>query len=241
MRLLICFIVAIAAINGNAQIITDRPDQTESPISVPSGSLQIESGIQMSFSGSDFKREILVPTNLFRIGLSKSVELRVVSEYSIQGSETNLKAGIPDIQLGAKVWLAGGEDATTNIGWLTHITLPTGNDNFTTDDYRISTLISIDHSLSDVFRIGYNLGYSNMDYFDGSFTYTAAFGYGINDKMSIYFEPYGQYSSEADLELNINAGLAYLIKPNIQFDFSFGNGLTDRMNYLSTGMSWLFK
>ncbi len=37
----------------NAQIATDRPDQTESSLAVPNGGLQIETGILVGFEGEN--------------------------------------------------------------------------------------------------------------------------------------------------------------------------------------------
>ena len=50
----------------NAQIITDRPDQTESSSSVGKGNLQIESGILVGYEGENGNsiRQILAPTTL---------------------------------------------------------------------------------------------------------------------------------------------------------------------------------
>jgi hypothetical protein len=38
--------------------------------------------------------------------------------------------------------------------------------------------------------------------------------------------------------LNFDAGLTYLVKDNVQLDFSFGTGLTHKMNYISLGCCW---
>lgn len=49
---------------GSAQIITDRPDQTESSSTVEKGALQIEAGFQIEFEGdhSNAIEQSLVPT-----------------------------------------------------------------------------------------------------------------------------------------------------------------------------------
>lgn len=229
--------------NMAGQIITDRPDQTESPISVPSGSLQIETGIQVTYSGEQERTsELLLPTSLFRIGLSKSLELRVLSQFerSSVGELTN--NGVSDLQIGAKLWIAGGQEATTNVGWLTHFSVPTGSTELSRNEVAFSSLIAVDHALTDKVGLAYNLGYSNIGSAAGGLTYTLALAYEVNSKMSIYVEPFGIYDDFQYLQINADAGIAYLINQDLQFDFSFGTGLYDnRMNYLSTGVSWLIK
>ena len=55
----------------NAQITTDRPDQTEASSTVGGGNLQLESGLLIGFDGEtqNSHRQILAPTNLFIYGI----------------------------------------------------------------------------------------------------------------------------------------------------------------------------
>lgn len=64
-------------------------------------------------------------------------------------------------------------------------------------------------------------------------------GIGVNDKVGIYIEPYGDWVNFTELEANFDAGFTYLVNPNFQLDFSFGTGLNHNMNYLSFGFSWI--
>ena len=67
-------------------IITDRPDQTESPNTLNKGVLQIESGY-LSLKDRENKKSItrnLAPTNLFRYGLTNIIELRLLAQFENQ-------------------------------------------------------------------------------------------------------------------------------------------------------------
>ena len=63
------------------ELITDRPDQTESSVSVPKKSLQIEFGfLYGNLKENDVSiNDILLLTVLFRYGLFKGFELRLVT------------------------------------------------------------------------------------------------------------------------------------------------------------------
>jgi len=63
-------------------------------------------------------------------------------------------------------------------------------------------------------------------------------GVGVNEKVAIYIEPYGELIDMAEFVLNFDTGLTYLVKDNVQLDFSFGTGLTHKMNYISIGCCW---
>ena len=106
------FMVLIFILNYNAfgqKIITDRPDQTESSTTIPKGSLQIESGVLLRFAENDniSLREFSGPSTLFRYGLTKGIELRVVNQFiSIKNKATSREIyGIADLEIGAKVQL----------------------------------------------------------------------------------------------------------------------------------------
>jgi len=87
----------------NAQeIVTDRPDQTESSTTVPDGSFQMELG----FGNGKYNdnRLSLLPSALFRYGLSEYFELRFVeqlADFTNMASQQDL--GLSDIELGAKI------------------------------------------------------------------------------------------------------------------------------------------
>ena len=59
----------------------------------------------------------------------------------------------------------------------------------------------------------------------------------LNERISAYVEPYGQISGFEDSEANINMGMTYLIKDNLQLDYSYGTGLNNISNFMSIGCS----
>ena len=65
-----------------------------------------------------------------------------------------------------------------------------------------------------------------------------AFGLGVNNKVGMYVEPFGELFDMSHFVLNFDTGFTYLVTKNLQFDFSFGVGLTQQMNYVSIGCSW---
>lgn len=60
------------------EIVADRPDQTESSTTVPIKSFQMEFG----FGSENYNNEtfLLIPSALFRYGLSNNVELRFAEQ-----------------------------------------------------------------------------------------------------------------------------------------------------------------
>jgi hypothetical protein len=224
------------------EIITDRPDQTESSSTIPRGSLQIESGILVRFAenNSISLREISAPSTLFRYGISKSVEIRVVNQFvSIKNKNTSNEInGITDLEVGAKVQIFKKQGVNTEIAFLSHLILPTGSKDVSFDKVGTINKLSISHEINDKIGVGYNLGYNYFGFDNGFLTYSLVIGIKINNKAGIYLEPYGEIGIFDEYLANFDTGFTYLLKDNFQLYFSFGTGINYTMNYISAGFSW---
>ncbi|MFV0345615.1 MAG: transporter [Bacteroidales bacterium] len=228
----------------NAQIITDRPTQAAGSSIVARGAFQIESGILLSYeevSEHSSSRQLLLPTTLFRYGLSNIFELRVAPQYELNEAEGQTVNGFSDLSIGTKIQLLNKAEKNTQIAFLTHLIVPTGTSELRSDKYGTSSSLCLSNKLCDNMSLGYNIGYNYFGEGNGDFTYSAALGIGVNDKVGIYIEPYGALVNMDDFQLNADAGFTYLANNNLQFDLSFGTGINNRMNYMSVGCSWLFK
>lgn len=230
-------------LNGmaNAQIVTDRPDQTESALTVPCGALQIESGVLVGFEGDSHTsdRQILLPTSLFRYGITKGFELRLVNQFEMIKSAEGQNHGISDLEVGTKIRLLNKKNLNTQIAFLSHFIIPSGTKEISSEQFGTSNKLSISHTLADNVALGYNVGYNTSFDGKGDLTYTLSLGIGVNDKVGIYAEPYGAMVDMEKFVSSFDAGFTYLANQNLQFDFSFGVGVNQRMNYLSLGCSWL--
>ena len=239
------FVIVLFGINYTItaqKIITDRPDQTESSSTISKGSLQIESGMLLGFVENEGTslRTIIAPSTLFRYGLTKGIELRVVNQFMSIKSKTTSKdiSGIADIEIGAKIQIFQKEDVNTEVAFLSHLILPTGTKDISFDKVGTINKLSVSHEINDKLGLGYNLGYNYFGIDNGFFTYSLVLGVAITEKAGIYLEPYGEIGIGDEHLANFDAGFTYLIKDNFQLDFSFGTGLNYTMNYISTGFSW---
>jgi hypothetical protein len=224
-----------------SQIVTDRPDQTESSSAVGKGNLQLESGILLDIEGEGLysTRHLFAPTTLFRYGILNGMELRILSQFETQKTSGQSVSGISDIEIGAKLQVFNNENGHTKIAFLSHIIAPTGTRELTNSDFGIINKIAVSHELRENMSLGYNLGYSWYGRDNGDLTYSLSLGIGINGRTAIFIEPYGAIENLREFILNMDAGLTYLIGKNLQVDTSFGTGATDRMNFISIGCSWL--
>lgn len=80
--------LAVQAQNENPPILTDRPDQTESAVTVPRKTLQIESGFTFGWDKNDGieTRDLGFNSALLRRGVLSRLEIRLGAAYA--GLET---------------------------------------------------------------------------------------------------------------------------------------------------------
>lgn len=226
----------------NAQeIVTDRPDQTESSITVEKRALQIESGLNLKNSNNHSIKSVFGPSTLIRYGLSNGIELRFVSQYEstkieLIGSSVNY-SGFNDLEIGTKVQLFKKENKNIEIAFLSHLILPTAKTNLTTTNFGVINKLAISHVLSDKIGLGYNIGYDLIEK-QSALTYSVAFGISVTEKIGFYIEHYGSWAEQNSFENNYDLGSTYLINPNFQLDVSYGRGINNDMEYVSAGFSW---
>ncbi len=221
------------------EIVTDRPDQTESSVTVGKNDFQIESGVL--YKKSDNSISFFGPSTLLRYGFTNGVELRFVSQsestkIGLEGGDISY-SGFNDLEFGAKIQLLKKETINTEMAFLSHVIIPTAKENLTSNRVGVVNKLSISHEISDKIGLGYNIGYDYVGQ-QNSLTYSAALGFQLSNSIGFYVEPYGEWGESNNFESNFDVGFSYFVNDNFQLDASYGVGLNNDMQYLSVGFSW---
>lgn len=237
--------------DNTPELITDRPDQTESSAIVPHHSLQIETGFVMESLETDLtiQKSFAYNTTLLRYGLLENFELRLGLDYlgeNVKNKNTDIRntiSGLSPVYAGFKVKIAKEHSWRPEIAFLGAMVLPfTANKGFKTEYSAANIRFAFSHTLSERFSLGYNLGAE----WDGKtiipwYYYSLALGIGLTDKLGIFAESYGLIPGEGDAEHLLDTGLTYLLLPNFQADISSGIGLQNTIdNFISFGLTWRF-
>jgi len=251
------FIVAIdfcLNANINAQIvediITDRPDQTESASTVPKNHVQFEiGGTFEEDKANDLEKikTISAPSVLIRYGISKNIELRLGSEYSqeklfSQGLEVSKNTGFAPIYLGTKIGLIKERKTIPQTAIIFGLLIPFEKDNvFQPKKVGAEFRFTMKHTLNERFSLSYNFG-GEWDRDEDIFTglYTLSMGISLADKLGMYVESYGFYTNGSSSDNRLDGGFTYLFMPNLQGDISAGYGINDVSPdyYLGLGISF---
>jgi hypothetical protein len=115
---------------------------------------------------------------------------------------------------------------------------------FKTDKWAPNFVFTMQHSLSSVMAIGYNLGAA----WDGfinvpSWIYRVSPGFNLGERFYAYVEASGFIQKNEKANHNIDGGAAYYFNANLKLDISAGKGLssTSVNYYVALGASFRFK
>ncbi len=216
---------------GAQELVTDRPDQTESSVVVPPGLIQVESGWVLTENDeAGIERQThQLPSTLLRIGILDNVELRLGMDGFFWENKGGLrKSGFGDIEIGTKIRV-GCEK-----GWQPETAL-LASLSTSTDEKALDPAFRavFSHTLSDRLASGYNIGVSWSTVRDGNtltdFNYTAALGIGLISEVSMFVEFFGDIpiGSSRSAAHSFDGGFTVLIRENIQLDLSGAIGLSE--------------
>jgi hypothetical protein len=229
------------------ELKTDRPDKTESASTVPSGSLQIETGFEhlreTYDDGADLSSLNAVGA-LFRYGILNDIELRFAGAFLSQEIRTitsNLSSdGMADFMIGAKYEFINDDETFPDFALMTHLFLPVGAETHRPGKVEPQVVLSLSKPFTELFSLGSNFGAhynstsENIFYF-----FTFAGGFGLTDELGAFVEIFSEIFSDTDPFYSLNAGFTYLVLTNLQMDISGGNGLfnNSKVWYLGTGIT----
>ena len=229
--LLLAAAAPMGTVGASAQapeMVTDRPDQTESATVVPRGLLQVETGYLFARDGRVHRHA--GPGTLFRIGLGGRMELRV-GHAGIVREEGRRGAG--DSELGAKINLIPHADGwRPELALLGGLSLPTGDHGFSSDGADPTFLVAFAHELRPGLSLGYNAGAAWQSSArpadrDAFIVYSVALGVGLTDRLGTFFEFFGdrQVTGTVASSASVDTGLTLLLSDVLQLDFSAGRRL----------------
>lgn len=235
----VCCLLGIVVTGTAQEIVTDRPDQTESAAIVPLGLVQYEGGVL--FEWSDFiqsERDWLVPNSLVRLPVAEQLELRLVHNRVAKQwvEEERWDQAVTDLEVGVKWNVLDGSQNGTMLAVLSHWALPTSLNQPTLAS---SHKLCVSHDVGPDWALGYNVGaLMGGGNFEG-WMYTFAVGRSLGKGWSIYAEPYGEWTEATGHLASFDAGFTWLASDRVQWDWSMAVGLNHTFGYQALGVSWL--
>lgn len=235
-------ILLLPLVSLGQDMVTDRPDITESAVIVPAGSLQVEQGFSFAVDGSDSELGLL--STLLRYGINDFFELRSEVFPVLNPIVSDAGLGIAPVSLGLKIRLTESNNSGIQMALLTHFVFA----QLATAEYRephnaLRVILAAQKDVHEQITLSANGGFSydtNTSLLQ--YVYSISAGYAPFDRLGFFAEQFtvsGLPGSLQPGDYAIDAGMTLLLRPLLQLDASAGFSLTSPARYFfSAGISW---
>lgn len=222
-----------------APLVTDRPDFTESALTVPVGSMQVEAGA--TYTDEAGVDGVTVGEVLVRASLGSGRELRIglpshmTESGPVPPAGSFENKGFSDVSLGAKLALfapgGGASRFVPTVAAIVGTTLPTGAGGFDAEDPEPEAKLLLAWTVSDRVALSSNVNWSRVSGADAydELAASLSLGLGLADVVGSYVEVFG-FAPDHDAAPRptyLNGGLTWLLSPDVQLDARVGVGVAD--------------
>lgn len=243
----------IAAASAVRELATDRPDATESPVTVDKGMYQVE----MSFvsytrnksAGTTTESYSIAESNV-KYGVSDKTDLQLVftpyiSESTKTGGVKTTAADASDLTVRVKYNLWGNDGGDTALALMPNIKIPTSTD-VSNGEWEGGVILPFGMAGGENWSLGLQAEISRVADTDSGghdwdFSHTAVLGLDVTERAGIYLEYLGVAGDHA-YQPFFSGGMTYGINERTQLDAGTMIGLTEAAEDLTvfTGISFKF-
>lgn len=215
----------------------DRPDATESPVTVDAGHFQVESSfLAWGRDRSDGVRSewwSFAETNL-KYGLNECMDLQLVVqpwviEREKDGGTTEID-GVGDVELRLKWNLWGNDGGETALALMPYVKIPVGGE-VSNDHWEGGLIVPLAWRVADNWSVAFQVeGAAVYDEDDGGtdfeFSHTAVVGIDLSERAGCYLEYLG-VAGEDDYEAYASGGVTWALSDFKQLDLGAVAGIND--------------
>ena len=238
----------------NEPLVTDRPDFTESSVTVGYGVAQLETGYTFTYDseGDDRVSSHSFPESLLRLGMfAEWFEFRIDWNYAVEQSDIggveDTVSGAEDLGLGVKLALTPQDGILPETAIILQMTVPSGSSEFTANEVLPGFNYLYGWDINESWSTGGSTAINNQtddvtadSYTEFSQSWTV--GYSWSDDVGSYAEWYVLAPTSADTNHTqnyFNGGFTVLLNDNIQWDIRAGVGLNEAADdfFAGSGLS----
>lgn len=219
------------------EMVTDRPDATESAQIVPLLHLQIESGFTTDRKSNVWDEKTF--ETLVRFGLHRDIELRLGFEYSnfdlFVASPVKTSTLFPSVKY--KLYQGKGLIPTLAVMGTAEVSA-SGGSTFWSPELRLAA----QHDILELIELSYNVAFfwSDKNYHTNTF-YSVALGVDLTNKLGIYAELFGNNYKTLANDGYVNGGFSYSLLNNLCVDAFYGMGINSASSDHFFGAGFSFR
>jgi len=214
------------------ELVTDRPDFTESSEVVGHRVVQVETGL--TFEQDDpATRQVTAPQMLVRVGVGSRFELRFAGDGFISQSQKTpagwaRTSGGSDFELGAKYKFLDADRAGLDMSVIPFLSLPTASDGFSSNGVDPGFKLTAARDLPHGFGLSGNFNAAHVTTELGRIwerEVSVSLGHELAGPFGAYWEAFGTLVG-GGCDCTVNTGVALAIGGNSQVDVEVGRGVS---------------
>jgi hypothetical protein len=220
----------------------DRPDTTESPVTVDAGAIQVESSVFLyehdsTNAAGETTDGLALALSTVKVGLLDNADLQLVfapwvrEETEPDGGASDVRQGPSDLLFRLKVNFWGNDEGATALGILPFIKVPTGT-SVSNDQVEGGVALPFSWDFADGFSLGL-MGQLDVLYREGTgdhelaFLHSAVLGFDIHGPLGGYVEFVGVAFADGEpYEALASFGLTFEVSRDVMLDCGALLGLT---------------
>lgn len=219
-------------ISSVPELVTDRPDFTESSEVVGHRVVQIESGLTLEQS-DEITRQITAPQILVRVGVGSRVELRFAGDGFISQSLKTpagwaRTSGGSDFELGGKFKFLDADRSGIDMAVIPFLSLPTASDGFSSNGYDPGFKLTAARDLPRGFGLSGNFNAAHVTTERGrvwEHEVSVSIGHALVGPFGAYWEGFGTLT-DGGCDCTVNTGVSLALGDNRQVDVEVGRGIS---------------
>jgi hypothetical protein len=231
---ILCLLISVQPLKSAEPVrdmITDRPDTTESPYTVPAGMFQIEASFfdysRDSNDGVGASDEWIYGQINFKMGIGTNSDLQVIVNTHTEATESALKSstrssGFGDITVRYKQNFWGNDSGITALALMPYVNIPTYTE-VSDEAWSGGLIVPLSITLTDRLSLGLMIQGdlvpdSDTSGYDLEWLHSATLGISLTDNLSLYLELVGIAGQDADYQALFDTGLTFAVTENLILD-----------------------
>lgn len=226
------------------EFVTDRPDKTESPISVDAGHFVIETDI-LNYTREKTDTTIIETTywglpNL-KLGLNNWIDIQFVLEafrinrtVDTSANTVDRRQGYGNSTVRLKMNMWGNDEGDTALAIMPYIIAPTSQSGLAHNFWEGGIIVPVSAQLPNGWSLGVMLQYDHKrngasDGYHPQFITSVTTGHDLVGDLAFYVEVWNQSKNDAGSRpaTTLDFGFTYMFNPDFQLDTGLNSGITD--------------
>lgn len=209
-------------------LAADRPDATESPVTVDKGRWQVEMSVVDYAKDFQFEAWTWAETNL-KYGVTDSVDVQLVFSPFVEERAGGVRSeGASDLTVRVKWNLWGNDEGKSAFALFPYVKIPTDTD-VSNGRWEGGLILPFAYQINEKLGFGTQAEFAyewDGGEYDLEFLHTAVLGYSLTEKVGVYGEYLGVAGGHS-YEAYASGGVAYAVTPLFQLDAGAIVGLND--------------